>query len=493
MRSAGRAQASSFAPSSHTHVGGLWADKRGVTLVYVAILLPLMVALLLLAVSLNQQQWGRAEYQRVADAIASAAAAELDGRADAQSRAQAAASQIAAQFSLPASICWSLSFPVSQNASFGDISRLAQVDVRSSNYPAQAASCASNAVAASATGRFGPGLCRAPPLLVCNPYEALGVSIFDVDQTPFSAGGLGLMRQWRLRPAGSSSPAPAGPWTTYGLVDPRGIGGSGQCRTDTSSIDSTGLLDGVAGQAPNLCVGGAVGVCPLPFDDARNQSVPDALNVRFDLAGGVYAGRSGDVVAPAQNVRKGYVAGPRGDWCAATPGAPGALVMGLDRDRCYTDTSGCGTTGVGNGDWDEARYEALNWSASQQPASSPANGATHSRYETYLNEIANGYTSAVSTGGEPGGPQCNRSAYSGAPPDTRRLISAAIVNCSAALAGAASPDTSPLPVLAFADLFLTAPANASTGEIWVEFVRVVQPGSASPAASLIHDTVVLAQ
>jgi len=469
---------------------GFGGDRRGAVLVYVAILLPILVGMFVIAVGFSQGFWKQAEYQRAADSLARAAAAELDGRIDAESRAAAAANALGGSVRFTQPVCWLLSFHVLYSESWGDIARSVTVEVRAGS---AGDACGSGPLRATATAQFGPGVCRAAPLMVCNPYEANGASIFDVAAQSFAPGSQGGMRQWRLRPASSSSPDPSSPWAVYGLLDPRGVGGEGLCRTDSESIDTNMLMDGVAGQSPNMCLGGAFGVCPLPYSDTRNQAVADALNVRFDIAAGAYANRTGGVVAPAINVRKGYVPGQNGNWCAAAPatGAQAAQVMGLQRDRCYTSSGGCNASGVGNGDWDEQRYEALNWQASASPPTTPANGAANSRYQTYLNEISGGYTSVASPGGEPGAPQCNRSPYAGVPADARRIVTVAVVDCQGAVGGVLTSGAAPLPVLAFADLFLTEPADPSTGEIWGELVRVAQPGSENPSPALIHDTVVM--
>jgi hypothetical protein len=246
------------------------------------------------------------------------------------------------------------------------------------------------------------------------------------------------------------------------------------------------------------------------------------MNVRFDIYDGGFKKYSNDpAYRPALNVRKGYTGAGCNQTAAYDPTLPpttganaSAPAIGFPRDPCfYTNscTYGGASMGgrIGDGEWDFETY----WSVSHPGRSRPNGWANTSekrpsRYEVYRHEIDNELVADLSRGGgggggkkggggggdqESGAPQC----YSGDEtelsdnPDRRTFV-AAILDCVGLgseydLHGGSSP---PVPVTTFARFFLTEAIDKQEGAFFVEFVELVEPGTAA-ARNVIRDAVQL--
>ena len=67
-----------------------WNDQRGIAMILVSIMLPVLVGFALLAIDMSRANGLHNDLQKGADAMALAAAGELDGRADSITRADRA-------------------------------------------------------------------------------------------------------------------------------------------------------------------------------------------------------------------------------------------------------------------------------------------------------------------------------------------------------------------------------------------------------------------
>jgi hypothetical protein len=208
------------------------------------------------------------------------------------------------------------------------------------------------------------------------------------------------------------------------------------------------------------------------------------LNVRFDMYDGpLNSKKNNPAFRPAKNVRKGYGGGSD---CNTSPDPDNPGLQGLGDDTCFA-TDSCPHMGgrMGDGDWDIEGYKAANnllLSGLPNPAS---------RYEVYLNELASGEVNMMSQGGERGHPQCYSGDGLSDDPD-RRILYIAVIDC---LAQNLADDNSgnsgpPVPVTAFAKMFLTRPVDQGPDQnIYAELVDVIEPGNT--ASSVVRDIVQL--
>jgi Flp pilus assembly protein TadG len=165
---------------------------------------------------------------------------------------------------------------------------------------------------------------------------------------------------------------------------------------------------------------------------------------------------------------------------------------GLPLDKNWTGICGGGTCLQGDGDWDCTNYWKLNHPTAGFPPGCNSTPPTTSRYDVYRYEIANNLVNDWSGNGNPntggsskgngenGAPLC---AGAGTGVDTstggkdRRLIFAAIINCSAQTAagkitGGATADN--IPVAGFGKFFLSQPVGADgTNYIYGEMSGLV--------------------
>lgn len=480
-------------------------DESGAIAVALALALPAVAGLAFLAVDAGRHYNLHTSMQGAVDAFARAGAAELDLRPDSIERAERAIGELLANVPRFAEDVGPLdrndidvrylralpqrdADPILAAHETADPRQARFMEVRSR--PARLG----NPTIATLLGIAGPvettatsvagfeqGVCQFAPFFICNPYEGTGVSLFEATAS----------RQWRrrliaLRQIGGSS-AQHFPGSYGFLSSPAGHG-------------ANAVRDMIAIDRPPACfLQSGVELRPGFIATAR-----DAVNVRFDIYDGPMNSRRNQAAyRPARNVRKGYV----GNNCnQQQPAQPEDPVRGLPRDDCFADSS-CPalsphTAGrFGDGYWDFDGYWATNFGGAPKPTG--PNGEFYSnvdppsRYEVYRYELSAGLT-AVRAGSGPkseiGAPIC----YSGPQsaledPLDRRILNAAILDCLAldaeyGISGSSSP---PLPVTAFARLFLTEPAGSDSDQtIWAELVGLIEPG-APDAQNILRDIVQL--
>lgn len=263
-------------------------------------------------------------------------------------------------------------------------------------------------------------VCRAPPLMICNPAEQgnPGAS-FNIDD-------------WRGRQilfihqgGANASWAPG----NFGYLAAGGVG-------------TPVLINALAStNGGNICYGTEVTTEPGAKVGARN-----ALNVRF----GIYE-------TPGFN---------NGD--ANNPlFAPDVNVRTMPRDLVFTGPA----NRFGNGRWNCNAYWTANFAGSgvPKPAACTANTSGFTRYEMYEFEIDHGLVDDPGPGGVTGIPP--RGAANAR--RDRRIVYVAVVNClDESVRGRVT-----VPPLTYLRVFLTEPVSEPTGvEVVGEVLDVVQVG-----------------
>jgi hypothetical protein len=216
-----------------------------------------------------------------------------------------------------------------------------------------------------------------------------------------------------------------------------------------------------------------------------NGGAVAGINTRFDMYENSLQGSKNDAnFAPAPNVVKGF--GPsNGNGCSKSNDSPYTDSQRLPRDSCFAGGTCAYGNRFGNRIWDKAGYWAMNHGGAV-PASS-------TRYELYRYEIANppGASRILpSPRKETGRPVCSSSAPLS---DERRVIVAAVIDCSLLPPGNASG----VPVLKFVRVFLTEPAGAGVDtdntQLYVEEIDEVRPSGAGTGLGILHEVVQLYQ
>lgn len=457
--------------------GSFWGDEKGAAAPLFALSLIALVAAGGLAWDVSRGYALRGELDAAADAAALAGATQLDGKTGAQARALAAAQgglvknsqRLAntAETNVAASGQVSITFLSSlspRTTATGDAnSNFIQVDVNprqlSFVYGAIVGVTGAQAAAHAVAG-YGSGICKIPPLAICNPSETGSVKTFDPD------GHIGKALIL-TSPPNSNNLVPG----FYGFLT---VNGS----------NSGNLIKEAMGRNPPLaeCYGNTV---ETRFGNVA--SADDYFNTRFDIyaEAGTSGLKSAPEYAPAENTIIGVAenAGDCGPKNNKMPdpqnGCPisgtGPLGMPID---CGQSKTAAGF-GPQPGQWAASSYLARNHSAGagagvNWSAYGPTGvGTSPTRFQVYNWELAQlrgviPATFSSNQGATAGNnidfarPQCNKASLpAGA---DRRTISAVVINCLGADAPKANSTS---PVVAYIDLFLIAPAKDHTifGEV----------------------------
>jgi Flp pilus assembly protein TadG len=468
----------------------LWHDRRGTVLPYVAMMLAVIIGLAALAIDGSRLMSVQTQLQNAADALALAAAAELDRRPDSIIRAEAAIRGLIAnpvtgagieQVAEVSSVDFLRSLPPSDDlpittANLTDDPTLAayiQVTVKPVTmltiFPLSLLSGRRViGVSAQAVAGYDQVLCDATPLYVCNPFEMPGMSYYQATQALVAASQDPRSQRRLIRLAGSQFNNGA-----------YGIGTVGYIAPDTGLLPAASCGPGAGYGVPQALAAPQVHACfrlsavnILPSED---QPAMAGLNTRFDIYGnGFDACR---IYAPDQNVRKGYITLGTPNWCSAVPGGPNwpmpipqAAALPVDQNMIRANGTFDTTAALGNGVWNCAAYWSVAHAVGPGQDSPPpgcTTTATISRYNVYRYEM--NFLSDRSLAAETGAPQC-------APPgeSNRRIVDAAIINC-ASTPVPMHADVQGIPVAAFGRFFLVLPANAGTnGNPYAEFLGLVK-------------------
>jgi len=472
------------------HVRQLWADRDGVVLPYVAMMLIAIIGLSALALDASRLMSVQTQLQNAADALALAGATELDRRPDSIIRAEAAIHNLIANPIVGAGIDKTAqvtgidflqSLPASDDlpitaANLTDDPTLAgYVQITVEPIALQMIFPVSLTVGreiikvgAQSVAGYDQVVCNLTPVYVCNPFETPGMTYYQATQQLVAADASSGGRHQLIRLAGSQFNNAGYGAGRIGYVAPAtGFFPASACGPGSSS----GVPQALAASQVRACFR-LSGVNLLPTDD---QPAMDGLNTRFDIYANSF--NSCRIYPPDQNVRKGFLAVGNANWCsasAATPSWPissqSAAGLPVDQNMIRQDGTVDPSIAVGNGTWNCAAYWSIaHFSGAGRTAAPPGCTATAtiSRYQVYRYEM--NFLNDRSRGGETGAPQC-------APPgeDNRRVITAAIVNCGSTPVPMHT-DAHGVPVAAFGQFFLALPANPNTKESpYAEFLGPVK-------------------
>lgn len=485
--------------------GRLQGDTRGAIAVPLALALPVLFGFLMLAIDGGRYFNLQTSLQAGADALALAAAAELDTRPDAVTRADRAIDNLvsndqrfgegASRISRAGITVRYLSAlptgdgqPIPATSVITDpkqahLAHFVEVSVRPVTFSslfataAQAMSGPTRSTASAVAG-FDSVACNVTPLFMCNPLEGASKGLL-LGAEDLKGRLIGMKAKGNQYGAGN-----------YGYLEPA-YGNGASAVKDALAIDK-----------PKGCYKQS----GVELQTGNIASTAEALNVRFDVYDGNFAGRKGDVAyRPARNVRKGY----SGTSCSAQqPGydpsvapsdtANDHVPLGLPRDNCfYANNCTYGGTAMGGrvGDkrWDFETYWKRTYGALAFP-NGWSNANPPSRYEVYLYEIEQDLVKTATKGAtkpETGAPVCYVGGASTLSDDPdRRTFVGAVIDCQAYAGQMNGSSGGAIPVTAYAKFFLTEPMNKNEGSIWAELVEIVEPGTAA-ARNIIRDTVQL--
>jgi Flp pilus assembly protein TadG len=447
-------------------IRAFWNDQRGIAMILVAIMLPVLIGFALLAIDMSRANGLHNDMQKGSDAYALAMAAELDGNPDAITRANRVRDSLLAnananttKFSTsgdhtlgPAdlTVTYLSGIPaddsIALNAAGVDanghdwsttdpkVAKFAEVTVNptafAAIFPASFLGGINGFnVQTQAVAGFTNALCQFTPMFICNPYANIGAL-----QTALSGTKKPMI--WLKEQQGGNT-AQYGPGNYGFLATPEGDK-STQALTEMFAVTSPPACfsqNGVTTRTGNI------------------PPVNDGINTRFDLYPN---GNSGKLIPadapPAPNVRKGMVAS-LGKNCSYSAPANGQVnnYKALPRDNCFTSGS-CAQAGVlGDGTWDFTGYWTVNHGNASTSGVLTACGASPSRYCVYKYEINN---PALKSGQEKTPPQCNTTTQTA----DRRLVYVAIIDC---VANTVKGGGQTLPVQAFGSVFITEPAGGS--------------------------------
>ena len=473
-------------------------DEGGAVLIYVSIALTVFMGFAALVIDGSRLFTLDTELQSAADALALAGAAELDGNADAQTRATAAMNNLVQNtqtFGNDATPIVGLTEytprflsalpdddqPLSDAtvAATPEEARFVEVTVDEREVDSMFATAIGGedtaGAEAVAVAGFTSAVCKFTPLFMCNPFESTDDSLaYFTEQFDTTAEKRRIIA---LKRSGSGAKYAPG---NFGFLQ------AGD--DETKFRDSLGKVD------PGACFSRD----GVETKTGSTVSARQPLNTRFDLYAGSYKNPTKYMdnpdYRPARNVTKGYTAKNAGSVCKPDLDTTGTVARGLPVDGVI------GANRVGNGDWG-GQFEAY-WSINHPGVSAPhgwSNSNLPTRYEVYRWEIDNSEipdNSGLTPKGEDGAPACSDSTPSDEP--DRRMIYAAVLNCTAADLTGGSDEN--IPVLTFLKMFMTQPMTKEPGQddddetaasdntLFVEMVDIVEPGTAD---EVVHDIVQL--
>ncbi|RUV35817.1 MULTISPECIES: TadE/TadG family type IV pilus assembly protein [unclassified Mesorhizobium] len=425
-------------------IRAFWNDQRGVAMILVAIMLPLLIGFALLAIDMSRANGLHNDLQKGVDALALATAAELDGRSDSITRANLAKTTLLTnktKFStagdhtlavsdvtvtyltgIPADdstrlnaagvdangVNWASTDPKAVTFSLVTVNASGLADgagAFATIFPASfIGSNDTFDIQPQAVAGFVQSICETVPIFMCNPFETTDPLTSKTIQQAFAAG-LTYSREYRILKV-DSNPGPG----NFGLIDNNlaslrdalAMGTAGTCYQRDELTTKTGVTLG---------------------------QVNAGLNVRFDIYSSSLKSHDKDwAYRPATNVRKGVDKTANcNKYTPNTDGTAMALPPGDSFDSA---------TGMTNSTWDRTNYWLINHGAAYPnvPSTTNPTGATvpASRYDVYKYEIANGLVGdqSLAPTKETGVPACFKGATPTLDPD-RRLLNMAIVDCIA--------------------------------------------------------------
>nr|WP_281035956.1 MULTISPECIES: pilus assembly protein TadG-related protein [unclassified Mesorhizobium] len=414
-------------------------------MILVAIMIPVLVGFAILAIDFSRASGLHNDLQKGVDALALAAAAELDGRADSTERATRAVTTLLTNKTLfstsgghtlapgdvtitylsgiPASDAIALTAagvdangvnwvaPDSKSAIFAEVtvnaSGLADgAGAFQTIFPVSLIGGSDTMdIQPQAVAGFVQSICETVPIFMCNPFETTDPLTSKTIQQAFASGDT-YSREFRILKV-DSNPGPG----NFGLIDNNlsslrdaiAIGTAGTCYQRNALTTKTGVTLG---------------------------QVNAGLNTRFDLySGSLNKENKNWAYRPASNVRKGQKTG-----CSKYDPVADNTALPLPPGANYDDAKGMSDK-IASGFWDN--YWQINHGTAYPNVPSKTNptGSTTapaSRYDVYKYEISQGLVGDKSKAPtkESGIPSCYKGDAPTADPD-RRLLNMAIVDCIA--------------------------------------------------------------
>jgi hypothetical protein len=479
------------------------------------------------------------ELQSAADQAALAAATQLDGEEDAIERAEAAARSLITNntlFADTAGKVGDLTFtfytsydqasddygPETSDDAAAKVVRV-NVGVKSVTYAlTPITGLLSGDSAATATATLGAAVCKAPPLMICNPNPA-GDPNFNGDYA-----GKGFLLVARNNQNDTYGPG------NFGFLD-TGYDTSGGASSLRKALGQSNFIQECAKSDLVTTEPGAsspaLDAVNTRFDIyssnvqqndvCGNGQCPPAANVRKDLMRDVNGLGSGPGFTkgckltsdPSPDTSPGGGGGPKGwklpdesasrkRYGGSFPTANAALTvaqrnqlypMGLPRDICHAfdPAGGCtaatGNSRMGTGTWDRAAYFQSNYGSSFAWASTSGLGPTVTRYQTYIWEHSDktrnpggisrvqsipNVTGGGSQGNMNSAPVCQMTGVSEPAGDQdRRRLTVAVVNCTGSNAAAGKKTLTPT---TWIDMFLVEPSvtrsRTTANDLYVEII-----------------------
>jgi hypothetical protein len=475
-----------------------WADTDGVILPYVTVMLVVIIGVSVLALDGARFMYLQTQLQNGADALAFAAAAELDRMPTAIERASNAISKFGsggnvqvAEIKFLSSLPARDSDPIMSTHLTSDPTRAAFVEVTVAPITMPTILPASifggsNALTAGAkaVAGFDQVVCNFTPIYICNPFETPGMSYDKATEALVNASNDPAGQRKLIRLAGTQTMIRNfGPGNFGYLVPTTGSLPIEACGPPTGA----GIGQATAASRPTTCLK----LSGVDIQPANDQIAMDGLNTRFDIYRNGFQSCKDNYVADV-NVRKGYVTPGNVNWCNAKPSGTNwpiadavAAALPVDQNMIFVNADNGAqqldtTVALGNGTWNCASYWNVahsNGPGENDPPPGCTETATISRYSVYQYEM--NYITDRSPGAENGDPQCNPLGIK-----YRRVLNAAIINCGSN-PEVISNNARDVPVAGFGKFFLTVPA-ASGASLYAEFLGLIKPTD-----NLNHDKVQL--
>ena len=546
--------------SAFHHLGRFHKDQRGAVAATYALALVPLVAMAGLGFDYARMAGMDSELQNGADQAALAAATQLDGKDGACARAGNAAIGLVSNSTLLAdgggalSAGTAITVASNQCGAFSEIRffetytsntsfTLATTDANANyvevtldgrrvTYSLVAVAGVANAdgVALAVAG-LGSAICKVPPVMMCNPNESS-----DPDFTLANYVGKGIRLVANVNGQNGAGQDPDEPTGSYGP----GVFGYLETGAGNGAIATAQTLGRVAPPGDCVSIDGA------DVKPGQQVSVLDALNTRFGIydngLNNVCGPNDGlcpasansriDLVRSASNGASCRIAS-QGFQVGDRPYRPTSAVddltdssnvqpMGYPRDKCHAVSvagacTGNGNARVGDGNWDRTAYYATNgYTTSVTPATVAAQtygypelaGRTlPTRFQQYRYEAANPSLLVAKDIVNPPGanvdykqqgtPLCTAagSVPAGSTPD-RRVLSIAVINCTAESVGANTTDAE---ILKFVDVFLVEPTArrvapdgtryTNNSDVYVEVIGATTVGGGGSAGQQVRKDV----
>ena len=308
-------------------IKSFWDDTDGVILPYVTVMLVVIIGVSVLALDGARYMSLQTQLQNGADALALAAAAELDRTPTAINRALNAIKKFGSGSNLNvkvASIRFLGSLPLRDSDPIlppnltSDPTRAAFVEVtvepiRMHTILPASIFGGSNVVTAGAqaVAGFDQVVCDFTPIFICNPFETRGMSYQQATQALVSASNDPAGQHKLIRLAGTQKVSGAfGPGNFGYLVPTTGSLPADSC----GPTAGRGLGQAVAASRPPTCLR----LSGVDIQPGNDQVAMDGLNTRFDIYANGFQSCKDNYVADV-NVRKGYIAPGNVNWCNAVP------------------------------------------------------------------------------------------------------------------------------------------------------------------------------